>query len=246
MPQRRGRPAVPATALPRRADRARRGAAGRLRAGPRSGDPSGRISTPSNGSPRAIRRPGRSPGSSRRSGSTGWSPRRARSSRRRTSIPGCATTRPRSWTISSRRWSRLRPLAVSGGPGSVSARSRCPPVPPSWRSRSRWPPVAGTRVAPRRRRRPARASRSGWRSRPRSADRRDRSVTVRACRDGPPEPFDERLGGPSAGLGQQDPEAARADPDRAIGLACLGPDGLADDLGDAVVDAGRRPARAAR
>ena len=54
-------------------------------------------------------RPGgrtRSPGSIRPSGSTGSSRRRARSSRHPTSIPGCATTRPPSWTTSSRRWSR--------------------------------------------------------------------------------------------------------------------------------------------
>ena len=58
--------------------------------------------------------------------------------------------------------------------------------------------------------------------------------------NGPPEPLDERPGGASARLGQQDPEAPGADPDRAIGLARLGPDGVADDPRDPVADAGRR------
>ena len=58
MPERRGRPAVPAAALPRRADRARRGAAGRRSPRTSIRRPSGRISTRSNGSPRAIRTAG--------------------------------------------------------------------------------------------------------------------------------------------------------------------------------------------
>ena len=56
-------PAVPAAAIPRRADRPRRGAPGGVRARTSTRPRSGRTSTPSSGSPPAIRRPARSPAS---------------------------------------------------------------------------------------------------------------------------------------------------------------------------------------
>ena len=107
-------PAVPPEALPRGADRARRGRLARVRAGldPRR---SGRTSRRSSASPRATRRPARSPGSIRPSGSTGWSRRPARSSSRPRSTRACATTRRPSSTT----WSR----SSSAEPARQAARS---------------------------------------------------------------------------------------------------------------------------
>ena len=57
----------------------------------------------------------------------------------------------------------------------------------------------------------------------------------------PVEAVGDRAGSTIAGLGQQQPEAACAEPDGAIGLARLGADGIADDgARDRSVDGGRR------
>ena len=63
------------------------------------------------------------PARDRPSGSTGWSRRRARSSSRRRSTPGCATTRRPSSTTSWRRWSTRR-RSVSGRRAAPLRRGR--------------------------------------------------------------------------------------------------------------------------
>ena len=69
--------------------------------------------------------PGRSPRSVRRSGSTGWSRRPARSSSRRRSIPGCATTRrPSSTTWSPRSSTSPRRSVPRSGPRPRRPRPR--------------------------------------------------------------------------------------------------------------------------
>ena len=161
---------------------------------------SGRTSTPSSGSPRATRRPDRSPGSGPPSGSTGWSLRRARSSRRPRSIPGCATTLRPSSTTSWRRWSTSRPgHSSAGGPRPRRARPRGTPCGPGSRPR-----------------RTARSRRCG------RGRRYRRGMPGRGARRG--------HGRAPSGLGQQDPEAGGADADRPVRLAGLAPDGVGQPM----------------